>query len=332
MENDHRKELLGSIFGAVQAKALAMMAELGIAKYLGQQSLSIEQLAGKTCTHQATLQRLLALLKEMGLVRENNDGTFENTVAGAMLQAGHEGSFAHYALLTNSDVVLNMLAHMRESLISGQSVFEKQHGVSFYQGLQQQPDLAAVFNGAMAEISAQDIPETLAVFDPGQAKSIIDIGGGEGHLLAALLDKYPAMSGALLELPDVAEQAQTSLAPATEEDRCQIYAGDFLQNVPARADIFLLKRVLSHCSDSDARKLLSSIRQVMNNDDRLLIIDPDTDTLYGASYNLLMVSVVGATGVRTENELRDLFNETGFNYVEKNLLETELCVVEARPA
>ena len=330
MNSNPRKQVLAAIFGAVQSRALSMMAELQIAEHLSGPGLSTRQLAELTSTNEAMLERLLVLLEHMGLLTISEDGVVRNTVAGSLLHAVSEGSFANYAQLTNSEMVLHMLAYMRDSLGSGKSVFEQQNGISFYQGLQQNPEMANVFNGAMAEISAQDTPETLSSFDPGSANSVLDIGGGEGHLLAALLDKYPQLNAALVELPAVAQNAAGTLEAYCEMNRCQVYANDFLLEVPCRADIVILKRVLSHCSDNDALTLLENIRSVMTPGDRLLIIDPDTNSLYGASYNLLMVSVVGAAGVRSEQELKTLFSKTGFQYVSKQVLETELCIVEAQ--
>lgn len=322
-------QLLEMIFGAVQGKAIGMMAELGIADLLKDGATDIKELSIATGTDEVALQRLMHLLVYMNVVSESEEDTYECTELGALLQNREHASLHNYARLTNSNVALEMVGYMRKSLESGHSPFKEIYSIPFYEALQKQPEEAAIFDGAMKEISAQDIPEILDAYDFTSCQSVMDIGGGQGFLLKAVLDKHPQLQASLLELPEVAAGAQEILKQHVDSNRCRIINGNFLETVPAAGDIYILKRVLSHFSDEDAIKLLGNIRQSIQSGGRLLIIDPDTESLYGASFNLLMFLVVGGTGVRTETKLRKLFSETGFSFKRNIPLSTELCIVEA---
>ena len=325
------QSLLELIFSAVQGRALLSMVELRIADHLQTQALSCAELAKISGNDPMAMLRLLSLLKQLHLLNEDKEGRYQCTEKGRLLAENNSSGFCNYAKLTNSEVVMSMLQHMPSALESGESVFNKLHGRSFYQALQERPEDAAVFNGAMHEISRQDIPEILDAYDFSEVDSIADIGGGQGFLLAALLSRYPSLKASLMELEDVAESAQQQLLTFSQQHRCEIAAGDFLEAVPVDADIYILKRVLSHCTDEDAERLLANIRQRIKGNGKVLLIDPETESLYGASYNLLMLTVLGGKGVRKLDELQSLLDKTGFRFQRKLALETELCIIELEP-
>jgi hypothetical protein len=321
--------MLPMIFGALQGKALSLMAELNIADYLIETPMSVEDLATRTETDVVAMERYTCLIEQMGLISKSEPGKFTCTQLGALLQRGQSPSLHNYALLTNSDVVLEMVQHMSSTLKSGESAFAQLYGESFYDALQNRPQQAAIFDGAMHEISEKDIPEILDSYDFSHYQSVIDVGGGQGYLLAALLDKYTHLQGTLFELADVSEQAKSVLNQYINNGRAQIETGSFLDTICSNGDLYILKRVLSHFSDNDATKLLSNIRARINPGGRLLVIDPDTASLYGASFNLLMLVAVGGSGVRSEKELSSLFASSGFKYERKTRLATELSIIEA---
>lgn len=324
-------ELLDMIFQAVQAQALAVAAELGIPDLLKGGPRRSDELAAATGSCASTLERLLRLLAHMGVVAESGGGQFTCTTLGRLLQAGGEHSLRDYARLTNRGMVLQIVAQLRQSIQSGKSQYEVLHGSSFYAALQDMPGESAIFNGAMREISQQDTLVMLDSYDFSNCKTLVDVGGGQGFLLGSLLDRYPDLRAVLFDLPDVVGGIDKGLAPHISSERCRVVAGNFLQGVPPGADVYLLKRVLSHCSDDEARALLSNIRAVIAPAGRLLVADPGPGTLYGASYDLLMLVLLGG-GLRSDEELRALFGAARFNHVRAIETPGELRLVEAAVA
>ena len=325
------QKLRGMLFGAIQAQALGVAAELGIPDLLRDGPMGLHDLATATHTDPTALARMLRLLVQMGIVAESRMGKFICTAVGKHLQAESPSSLHNYTRLTNLEMVLHVVARLGRSLHTAESQFTALHGKGFYESLPNLPAEAAIFNGAMQEISEQDITAIRKSYTFSRCRSVVDVGGGQGHLLAALLDDYPALHGVLLDVPAVIAGAGAILHDHVAGGRCRVVSGDFLQAVPAGGDLYLLKRVLSHCSAEQARTLLANIRSVIAPQGRLLVADPDPASLYGASFDVLMLVLLGG-GLRTREQLRELFTATGFAY--KRTVETagELQLIEASPA
>jgi hypothetical protein len=329
---DPVQRLRSMIFGAIQGQAIGLAAELSLADRLRDGPLSLERLAAATGTLPAALERVLRLLVQMGVLAQTDAGAFALTDLGRPLQADAPLSLRNYARLSNSGVVMNVCAQLPASARTGASQFAALHGgTGFYEALQRMPAEAEVFNAAMHEISDQDVAAVRNHYDFGDRGTIVDVGGGQGHLLAALLDARPGLAGVLQDLPEVAAGAGAVLGRYMQGGRCRIVAGDFLAAVPPGGDIYVLKRVLSHCDDAQARTLLGHIRAGIAPGGRVLIADPDPDSLYGASFDVLMLVLLGG-GLRTETQLRALFAQRGFRYTRAVDTDAELRLVEAMPA
>jgi hypothetical protein len=158
-KSESAHSLLPMIFGALQGKALTLMAELNIAEYLSKEPMDIEVLATATGTDPVALDRYLCLLTHLGLVCETDNGLYKCTQLGALLQKNKPSSLHNYPRMTNSDIVLEMIRHLDKALVSGESVFTSIYGERFYNALRNKPEEVAIFDGAMREISGQDIPE-----------------------------------------------------------------------------------------------------------------------------------------------------------------------------
>jgi hypothetical protein len=328
---DPAQQLRGMIFGAIQGQALGVAAELGIPDLLRDGPIALRELAAATKSDVTALERLLRLLVQMGVVTESSPAEFTCTGLGKFLQADVPSSLRNYARLTNLETVLHVVGRLQQSLHNAESQYMALHGEAFYQALQHLPAEGAIFNGAMQEISEQDIVAMRESHDFSGCRSVVDVGGGQGHLLAALLDDYPDMHGVLLDVPGVVAGAGEILRPYVAGGRCRVIGGDFLQGVPAGGDLYLLKRVLSHCSEAQAHKLLVNIRSVIAPKGSLLVADPDPASLYGASFDVLMLVLLGG-GLRTRDQLKEMFTATGFAYTRTVETSGELQLIEASPA
>jgi len=328
---DPAQQLRGMIFGAIQGQALGVAAEFGIPDLLRGGPMKLRELAAATKSDVTALERLLRLLVQMGVIAESNPGEFICTELGQFLQADVPSSLRNYARLTNLETVLHVVGRLQYSLRNAESQYMALHGEAFYQALQHLPVEGAIFNGAMQEISEQDIVAMRESHDFSGCRTVMDVGGGQGHLLAALLEDYPDMHGVLLDVPGAAAGAGEILRRHVADGRCRVIGGDFLQAVPAGGDLYLLKRVLSHCTDAEARKLLVNIRSVIAPEGCMLVADPDPASLYGSSFDVLMLVLLGG-GLRTRDQLKEMFTASGFAYTRTVETSGELQLIEATPA
>lgn len=321
--------MLCLIFGALQAQAIAVAAELGIADLLKSDAASAAELAAATGTDVTALTRILRLLTQAGvLVHDAATDRYRCTRVGALLQGDAEGCLRDYARLTNAGLVLQTISRLVDAARSGTSQYLELQGTPFYQDLPNHPELAASFSGAMREISKQDALVMLGALDLSDAKRVVDVGGGQGHLIAALLNAYPDLKAVLFDLPDVVAGADPALQRFIEQGRCRVVGGDFRESVPPGGDLYILKRVLSHCTRDDGLGLLKNVRAAVAADARLIIADPDPAALYGASFDVLMLVLLGG-GLHTDEALREMFAGSGFRFERSFETSPGLRLVEA---
>ncbi len=322
--------LLEMIFGGIQAQALGAVAELGVADLLRDGAKSLDELALATGSNAAALGRILRLLVQAGIFTEDPVNTFTCTALGEQLRSDAVESLRDYTRITNNPMILQVLTQLLPSLKSGNSPFPDLFGAGFYDSLPNNPEQAAVFHGAMREISEQDAVAIRKAYDFTSCQTLVDLGGGQGLLLAVLLDAYPDMKGILLDLPEVVEHPEERLQAHMHSGRCQVIAGDLLQAVPPGGDVYMLKRVLTHFPDDAVRTVLTNVRNATAPDSHLLIADPNPASLYGASFDVLMFLLMDG-GLRTHQQLGQLLTDSGFSYQRNLETEGEVHLVEAVP-
>jgi O-methyltransferase domain len=180
-----------------------------------------------------------------------------------------------------------------------------------YRYVQQHPAMLAVFQQAMSDLSTQEGLAICEAYDFSGARTVVDVGGGRGGLLALLLEAFPSLTGILMDMPAVVEGAHAVFDTETLRGRCQLVGGDFLTAVPAGGDLYLLKRILVDRTDDEAHTLLRNIRRAMAPQGRVLVADPDSRSPYGKLYDMLMLMVFGSR-LRTDVDVQALFAQTGF--------------------
>jgi SAM-dependent methyltransferase len=182
----------------------------------------------------------------------------------------------------------------------------------------------------MARLSAQEGIAIRDAYDVSQYRHIVDVGGGRGGLLAALLAASPEIRGTLFDRPEVLAESRSVLEDAGVEDRCDIVEGDFLRTVPDSGDLYIVKRILMDQPDEPARKLLRNIRAAMAPDGRVVIADPHTDSPYGKYLDMLMLVTFGGQ-LRTISQFEALFQETGFTLTRTIDTDSAIRLVEGAP-
>ena len=304
--------------GHYVSHAIYAAAKLGIADLLGQGPKCHDELAKATGTHAPSLRRVLRLLATAGVFAETEDGRFELTPVGSCLQSG-PGSFRPVALLFTSPGVRAAWGDLLHSVQTGEPALHHLFGVGSFEYFAQHPEEAAVFDEAMGAFTAMVAIAVAAAYDFSPFRTIVDVGGGEGALLAGILRANPALRGIVFDMPRVAEGAKKQIAAAGLGDRCEFVGGDFFEAVPGGGDAYILKHVIHDWDDARAVRILRNCRRAMKPEGKLLIVEgvyperiDQSVVSRGAAANDVNMLVCTGGRQRAEAEFRALFDAAGF--------------------
>src|SRR5215470_6878903 len=231
--------------------ALYVAAELGLPDLLASGPQTSEHLAQATGVHAPSLHRLLRALVTLDIVREREDGDFELLPMGALLRSNGAMSLRSCALFMGRNQWQEW-GHLLDSITAGQSARQLLAGTAGSWRLSQNPERAAVYDQAMVELTRLIAPAVVQAYDFTDLRRIVDVGGGHGELLVAILKANPEACGVLFDVPHVIEQGQQHLASAALTHRCECMTGDFLEAVPGGGDAYVLKSILHSWNDEQS--------------------------------------------------------------------------------
>jgi precorrin-6B methylase 2 len=309
------EQMLYLLNGHCLEQALYVAAVLGIADLLNEGSKSIEELAMATEADRLSLYRLLRTLSSIGVFCESPSGHFALTPLGGTLRSDAANTVRDRAIYYGAPEMWSVWGNLLYSVRTGQSACEHIHAMSFYDHLSCHPNVGVPFDRYMAKTSEQHNAAVLESYDFSSLRTLVDIGGGLGSTLAAILQAYPTLKGILFDLPQVVERATDNLSAAGVEERCKIVGGDMQQLLPAGGDGYLLKWVLMDRSDERAIEVLSNCRRVMAANGKVLAVEmimpQDDRQSFSKIMDLQMMLLFGGGRIRTEEEFRDLFEAAG---------------------
>jgi hypothetical protein len=294
------------VFGAACAAALRAAARLEVADALGDSPMTAEDLAAAVKTEPGPLRRLLRALSCFGVFAEREDGTFAHTDMSRLLREDDPHSLRNITLWCTEPWTWEAWPQLDEAVRTGRNVVEGLYGKEFFTYLNEDaPESAEVFNRAMTTSSRQSAEEVAALLDLSGSTSVADIGGGQGHVVASLLEKYPRMHGTLLDLPRVVEKADPRLREGGAlADRVRVVPGDCRVAVPVRADVYIIKNILEWDDDSTARTLRNVI-EAGGPGARVVVIEnlvDDTPSMrFSTAMDLLLLLNVGGAKHTTES-------------------------------
>ena len=326
------------VTGYYVSRAIYVVAKLGIADHLSEGPGRVDDLAAATGTHAPSLKRVLRLLASAGLLTEEADGRFALTPTGACLRAGVPGSMRAAALLFGG-ITQQAWGDLLRCVETGEPAFRRVFGMDPFDYMAQHPDEAANFDAAMADFTKHIATEVVAAYDFSPFRRIVDVGGGNGALLAGILKANPALAGVLFDLPQVADRAIATMRELGLADRCEIVGGDFFEAVPAACDAYLLKHVIHDWNDHDAVEILRTCRRAMGAEAKLLILEgvyppriDQSDESRGAAANDVNMLVCTGGRQRSEAEFRNLDEAAGFRLTRILPTQTPVKVIEGIPA
>ncbi|MEU8979626.1 methyltransferase [Streptomyces sp. NPDC048309] len=292
------------VFGAACAAAVRAAARLGVADALEDTPMSVDDLAAAVKTQPHTLRRLLRALSCQGVFVEHPDGTFGHTEMSRLLREDDPHSLRYIALWCTEPWTWNVWPKLDEAVRSGRNVFEDVYDREFFDYLNSEaPESAHVFNRAMTTSSEQSARDVANLLDLRNVSSVADIGGGQGHVLASLLEKHPTMHGTLLDLPGVVENADPRLRDGGAlADRVRVVAGDCREDIPVQADVYIIKNILEWDDDS-TRRALANVRKAARPGARVVVIENLVDDTPSMKFTtamdlMLLLNVGGAKHTR----------------------------------
>lgn len=326
--------LLELVTASWLSQAIYAAAKLGVADLLEDEPLSAEALAQALGADREGIYRLLRALAPSGVFRQLDDGRFAQTPLSAALRSDADGSLRGFVLYVGSPEHRAHWSRLDAAVRTGKDAIPALRGMPFFDYVQRDRDFGSVFDGAMTSVSDLAQRAVLSAYDFAPYRSIVDLGGGQGRLLSAILAGFPRARGVLYDLPEVVVGAADVLARAGVASRCTVESGSFFEHVPRGGDAYLLKHIVHDWADAHACAILRNVRAACMPDSRLLLIEsvlPEDGTPHPAKlFDLEMLLSVGGRE-RTEREFRSLLARADFALERIVPTASPLAILEARP-
>ena len=318
--------------GAWVSQALYVVAELAIADLLAGGPKTAAELADATGADPGALSRVLRALATLGVFSIDPAGRCAHTPVSRYLQSDRPDSLRPLARMRGTGWFWRTWGAFLYSVQTGRPAFRRANGASFFEYLAGHPEAAELFHHAMTRRSATIAQAVIAAYDFSALTRLVDVGGGHGVLLSAILRATPQLHGVLFDLPEVIAAARHSPVLAAVIDRCTLAAGDFFTGIPNGADGYVLNSVLHDWPDERAAAILHQCRRAMDAGGRLLVIDLvlplNTGSVYSNLLDLSMLALFGGQE-RSGAEHRALLTATGFQVTRIIPTACELSVIEA---
>jgi hypothetical protein len=272
-------------------------------------------------------------LASVDVFHEGKDGRFGLTPLAEYLQSDVPGSLRAVAMM-HGELEYRPYGEVLHSVQTGETAFKLVYGQELFPYLTQHPTAAAVFDEAITGYTTQVAATVAAAYDFSQFGTLVDVGGGQGTLLRAILQANPTLHGVLFDLPHVTEDAKKRLAAAGLTERCSIIGGDFFTTVPTGGDAYLLKWIIHDWDEERAVTLLKNCHRAMGVRSKLLVIEavlPSGNTPFFHKWADLTMLVITGGRERTEAEYRTLFAAAGFELTQIIPTSSEMSVIEGVP-
>jgi hypothetical protein len=325
------KVMTQMLLGNRVQQAISVAAKLGIADLLKDGPKCCDELARATDAHPDALYRLLRALAGYGVFAEVEPRQFMLTPLASLLQTDAPGSLRPVAVWFGT-MAYKVFGGLEYSVRTGEPAFEHIFGMEFFEYLAQHPEMSNLFDAFMARQTAPVASAVLGTYDFSGIDTLVDVGGGRGELIAAVLKAYPNIRGILYDLPHVVRGAESLLQSAGVSDRCTVTAGDMSESVPTGGDAYAMKSIVHSAGDDEAILWLRNCRRAMNDNGKLLLIEyvipPGNDPHPSKLLDLMMLLGTDSGRERTEAEFRSLLEAASFRLTRTVSTESFYSVIE----
>jgi O-methyltransferase/methyltransferase family protein len=332
--------LLPLITGYMPARVVHVAAQLGIADRLKDGAKNAGQLAGELDVHEPSLRRFLRAMCSIGLLSEAQPASFSLTPLGNQLRSDASRSAKNLALMFGGERAWRCWEVLLESVRTGQSGMKHVYGMGSFEYLAANPSQSVIFNRAMAEITRAVTQLVIRSYDFSKIDTLIDVGGGNGALIAGIVAANSHLRGKVFDLPAGCADARQTFEAAGVADRCDVVPGDFFKEVPTGAHAYTLKNVIHDWNDQDSLAILRACRKAADKKGKLLIIERIMPELMTATpenqrkamLDMNMLAMPGGQE-RTEAEYRHLLQQSGSSL--KRIIplgDLDIAIIEAESA
>lgn len=318
------------INGFRTTQVVYVFAKLGLADYPDESPFTAAGLAVRVGANADGLGRVLRLAALFGLVTEEPGGRFRLTPLGDSLKTDKPNSLRQVAIQLG-ELHYGGWGGLLHSAKTGNSAFEHIFGASLFDYLSKHPDAQTTFDAYMSankDLFADALAER---YDFARFRVLVDVGGGNGSVSAAILKRNPRLTALIFDQPQVVRTAAQFLSATGLEKRCQVVGGDFFQSVPPGGDIYMLSNVIHDWDDASARRILSNCRAVMQPDTPLILLEAILSP-HGESSGVVMSDVnmlVMLTGrERTEDQYDALLRASGLTLSRTIPITQRLSLIE----
>jgi SAM-dependent methyltransferase len=326
--------MLQIISGFWISRSVYVIGKLGIPDLLQTGPKTAEELAAATNTDAHSLFRILRALVSVGVLKSAEGGRFAQTPLSETLVTDAPGSLRWFAISELGQEHYPAWGNLMHSVKTGEIAFDNFFGVDVWKYFQQNPEDAAVFNNSMSNMTAAVNDALTSLYDFSQFGKIVDVGGGHGGLITAILQKNPEVKGVLFDAPQVIEGAQSKIAAAGLADRVETVAGDFFKSVPEGGDAYIMKWIIHDWDDEKSNAILRNCRKQMKANGKLILVDcvvPETDEPHFSKFIDLNMLVMTGGKERTQKEFAQLLTDAGFKLVRVIHTDLPTSIVEAEP-
>jgi hypothetical protein len=317
-------ELRRLVNGYQVTQAIHVAVTLGIPDLLADGARGSDELAAATESHAPTLYRLLRALASVGVLHEHDERRFTLTPLGQGFRSDAEPSLAAWTRFVGRPYHWGAWGHLLHGVRTGENPFQHLHGESIWEYRATRPEESVIFDDAMTALTRLSNEALVEAYDFGRFGVVVDVGGGHGALLAAILDANPRVRGVLFDQPHVVAGAEVG-------ERCDVVAGSFFDAVPEGGDAYMLKSIIHDWEDAEAVAILRVCRRAMRPGSALLVIERelgDPNELPQAKFSDLNMLVAPGGRERSEEEYAALFAAAGFELVDVMPAGSGMCVFE----
>jgi O-methyltransferase domain/Dimerisation domain len=328
-------ELARLIDGFRVTQTIHACVELGMPDLLAHGERTSDDLAEASGADPSALYRLLRAGASLGILHEADGRRFSLTELGQPLRTDVPGSLHGWVTLQGRDYLWRSWGNLANAIRQGENSFRMLHGTDIWTWRAEHPEESSIFDDAMRSMTSAANAAILAAYEFGRFGTIVDVAGGTGTLIAALLAAHPALRGVLFDQEHVVSGAEPILSAAGVLDRCDVVAGSFFESVPEGRDAYVLKWIIHDWEDEESVAILRTCRAALGQDAVVLLIERDlgspNESAVAKLADLNMLVMPGGRE-RTVDEYAALFDEAGLRLAGVHPTTTGQLVIEAAPA